>query len=328
MQDIVSSDNVPKLTLTDTTAKATASEHNQGYEGFLVDTPPEPIPVRNSSYKPSLQSPASPGSPPKVFDDVGMTLAVSQARSPSPPMRDHSPDLLSVSYQPPRVAREKKTPENGSIETNGSNEMPNKYANGEWSIVPYRPQSHQITSGHSQPSEDQAAAPKPIIRVFSLGRNPNIRELPQEKMDNEILMCTKEKKIVLLNWRKNGEDCTFRLLIPIPFFRIWLTHIVTNGVLMQIPHRDRNMRTPQGDLDLWKLVSFPLNVRRFFGRLNLIFFRGNYPDSQLLRMPGRPDERHTHIQKRFWRKRSKRPVTGPSPAIAANTSEEEACGRP
>ena len=316
------------MTLTDTTAKETASEHSQGFEGFLVDTPPELIPVHNSSYKPSLQDPAGSGSPPQIFDDVGMTLAASQARSPSPSMRNHSPDLLSVSYQPLGVAREKKTPENRSIETSGNNEIPNKYANGEWRIVPYRPQSHQVTSGRSQPSEDPAAAPKPIIRVFSLGRNPNIRELPQEKMDAKILMCTEEKKIVLLNWRTNGEDCTFRLLRPMPCFRIWLTYIVTNGVLMQIPHRDRNMRTPQGDLDLWKLVSFPLNVRRFFGRLNLMFFRGNYPDSQLLRMPGRPDERHTHIQKRLWGKRSKQLVTGPSPAMAANASEEEACGRP
>lgn len=322
MQDIVPSDNVPKLTLTDTTAKATASEHNRGYEGFLVDTPQEPIPVRNSSYKPSLQGPANFGSPPQIFDDVGMMLAAPQAKSPSPLMIDQSPDLLSVSYQPSRVAREKKTPENGSIETNGSNEIPNKYVNGEWSIVPYRPQSHQVTS------EDQVAAPKPIIRVFSLGRNPKIRELPQEKMDDEILMCTEEKKIILLDWRTNGEDCTFRLLRPMPCFRIWLTYIVTNGVLMQMPRRDRNMRTPQGDLDLWKLVSIPLNVRRFFGRLNLMFFRGNYPDSQLFRMPGRPGERHTHIKRRFWKKRSRQPVTGPSPAIAANTSEEEACGRP
>jgi hypothetical protein len=57
---------------------------------------------------------------------------------------------------------------------------------------------------------------------------------------------------------------------------------------MRMPHRKaRAWRTVKGDLNLWKLLSFKDNILRVcpYGGLRMMFFKGDFPDGQVLRMP-------------------------------------------
>jgi hypothetical protein len=77
---------------------------------------------------------------------------------------------------------------------------------------------------------------------------------------------------------------------------------------MHIPRRGgRNWRCVKGDINLWKVIPFSLNLRRVFSGLRTMFFKGTFPEHQLLRFKKEKEkETNGHGDQRTRRKRLRR----------------------
>lgn len=76
---------------------------------------------------------------------------------------------------------------------------------------------------------------------------------------------------------------------------------------MHVPRRGgRDWRCVRGDVNLWRVMSLRLNIRRMFGGLRTMFFKGTFPDKHLLRMVQKKEkESNGPIKHRARRKRTK-----------------------
>ncbi|RDW65973.1 hypothetical protein BP6252_09608 [Coleophoma cylindrospora] len=204
--------------------------------------------------------------------EVGMAdITTNQVKRQRQSTPLNSREHLSVDYRPrtPNQAPKIGISSVASITASSSTESPKSNLDNESPFVSYQPSHTAPRVREISPPQNQSPLVKRLVRVFSLVRHPRIENKLEDEIEAMILVFKEEgKPIELIDWRKNHED-------------------LSQGVLMRIPRRKgSNWRCVKGDLNLWKVLPLKYNMRRVFGNLRTIFFKGNWPDDQLLTISG------------------------------------------